>query len=600
MVLRLLKIFSIGFKIMTIPSIKIEASAFIAVFESINALTHCHPYLAENDKTPSWDGFIYIYDSDNLKKENLKGRLPAQIKGHLCDDLSKETITFNVNVVDLKNYFNDGGIIFFVVYIDDNDKRQIYYNDLTPVKLQPILEKAENQETVSVPFKKFPSDKQEREIILFNCLENCSRQKSFTKGKFQSLAELEKEGKIEGLNIFAPSPPGTDMKTALFKGDVYLYAKVEGVATPIPLDEGPRRVVNLTNIIPLNVSVNNVVYYESVKIIESPEGVEYEFGNTFKMTRDDKGSGYLTYKSSSMLSNYVRDQEFFLNAIKCGSFSFGGNDIKIENETEEDISNTENDLFWFKELVKLLDFLNCKKDIDIKQLKESDWESIKLLCSILLYKNRFKYQIEIGEWIEASIANLSFILLVKKDENEKETYYLSNVFEDNAFVPCGKDRIPCFAFLQTEDFLKFDNLKCELFLPALKKLDESPFILNMANSFLAELIKAYDKDNQRSDILQSASSISEWLLSTSDEKVPRAIKILNHLQIEKRKGQLTEDQKKELYLLIENTDSTEYILTGAYLLLDNQQLAELHFDKIEKQLQEKFRQQPIFYFWQEK
>ena len=154
--------------------------------------------------------------------------------------------------------------------------------------------------------------------------------------------------------------------------------------------------------------------------------------------------------------------------------------------------------------------------------------------------------------------------------------------------------------MRAEDFLKFDNLKCDLFLPALKKLDESPFILNMANSFLVELIKAYDKDNQRSDILQSASSISEWLLSTSDEKVPRAIKILNHLQIEKRKGQLTEDQKKELYLLIENTDSTEYILTGAYLLLDNQQLAELHFDKIEKQLQEKFRQQPIFYFWQEK
>jgi hypothetical protein len=154
--------------------------------------------------------------------------------------------------------------------------------------------------------------------------------------------------------------------------------------------------------------------------------------------------------------------------------------------------------------------------------------------------------------------------------------------------------------LQAEDFLKFDNLKCELFLPALKKLDESPFILNMANSFLAELIKAYDKDNQRSDILQSASSISEWLLSTSDEKVPRAIKILNHLQIEKRKGQLTEDQKQALYLLIENADSTEDIRTGAYLLLGNQQLAKRHFDKMEKELQEKFRQHPIFSFWQEK
>lgn len=585
---------------MAIPSIKIEASAFIAVFESINALKHCHPYLAENDKTPSWDGSIYVYDSDDFKKENLKGRIPVQIKGHLCCDFSKESITYDVDVTDLKNYFNDGGVLFFVVCIDDNDQKQIYYNNLTPVKLKSILEKAKNQKTVRIDFKKFPSDKQDREIILFNCLEQYTRQKSYTKSGFQSLSELEKKAKIECLNIFAPSPPGTDLKTALFKGDIYLYAKVEGDDAPIPLDEEPKRVLSLTKIIPLNVSVNNVVYYESVKIIETLESVEYEFGNTLKMSRDGKGSGHLTYEPSSMLRYYVHDLDFYLNAIKRGCFSFGGDEIKIGSEKKEDLIDIEGSLLWFKELVKLLDFLNCKKDIDIKQLTEEDWESIKLLCSILLHKNKFKYQSEIGKWTEASFANLNFILLVIEDDKDKETYSLSNVFEDNAFVPCGKDRIPCFAFLQAEDFLKFDNLKCELFLPALKKLDESPFILNMANSFLAELIKAYDQDNQRSDILQSASSISEWLLSTSDEKVPRAIKILNHLQIEKRKGQLTEDQKQALYLLIENADSTEDIRTGAYLLLGSQRLAKLHFDKIEKQLQEKFRQQPIFYFWQEK
>lgn len=585
---------------MAIPSIKIEASAFIAVFESINALKHCHPYLAENDKTPSWDGSIYVYDSDDLKKENLKGRIPVQIKGHLCCDFSKESITYDVDLIDLKNYFYDGGVLFFVVYIDDNDKKQIYYEDLIPVKLSRILEQAKNQKTVRIDFKKFPSEKQDREIILFNFLEQYARQKSYTKSGFQSISELEKKAKIECFNIFAPSPPGTDLKTALFKGDKYLYAKVEGVDAPIPLDEEPKRVLNITKIIPLNVSVKNFVYYESVKIIETLENVEYEFGNTLKMSRDGKRSGHLKYKPSSMLRDYVHDLGFYLNAIKCGCFSFGEDEIKIESENEEDLRDTEENFFWFNELVRLLDFLNCKKDLDIKQLTEEDWASIKLLCSILLYNNKFKYQIEIGKWTETSFANLNFILLVIEDDKDKETYYLSNVFEDNAFVPCGKDRIPCFAFLRAEDFLKFDNLKCDLFLPALKKLDESPFILNMANSFLVELIKAYDKDNQRSDILQSASSISEWLLSTSDEKVPRAIKILNHLQIEKRKGQLTEDQKKELYLLIENTDSTEYILTGAYLLLDNQQLAELHFDKIEKQLQEKFRQQPIFYFLQEK
>jgi hypothetical protein len=37
------------------------------------------PYFKENDRTPSWDGNIFVYDK-SIKKENLRGTIPVQIK----------------------------------------------------------------------------------------------------------------------------------------------------------------------------------------------------------------------------------------------------------------------------------------------------------------------------------------------------------------------------------------------------------------------------------------------------------------------------------------------------------------------------------------
>ena len=38
-------------------------------------------FITDNDKEPSWDGFVYIYGERSKEKSKLKGRMPVQVKG---------------------------------------------------------------------------------------------------------------------------------------------------------------------------------------------------------------------------------------------------------------------------------------------------------------------------------------------------------------------------------------------------------------------------------------------------------------------------------------------------------------------------------------
>lgn len=107
------------------------------------------------------------------------------------------------------------------------------------------------------------------------------------------------------------------------------------------------------------------------------------------------------------------------------------------------------------------------------------------------------------------------------------------------------------------------------------------------------------KSNSRTEFLSVARSFSDWIFASNDGSLPYDVKLLNKLQIEKRERALTIDEVKELFRVIESPGVREDVLVGAYLLLDQQPAAELHFEKLDTQLQEEFKKYPIFHFWKE-
>ena len=180
----------------------IETISVSAVRNSIVTSPFLDQFIADNDKEPSWDGNVYIYEDTSKKKNKLKGRLPVQVKGKICADFSADEISYSMDVSDLRNYLYDGGVVLFVVYMNaSGTATQIYYSELTPLKLRFELDNAKAQKSKTVKLKKFPEDGNKKATIFLNCLQNCQKQASFTDAKLYSLEELEKTGLLESLTI---------------------------------------------------------------------------------------------------------------------------------------------------------------------------------------------------------------------------------------------------------------------------------------------------------------------------------------------------------------------------------------------------------------
>lgn len=103
----------------------IETLSVDAVRDAIMTTKHLDQYIPDNDKEPFWDGAIYIYNNEKHTKENFVGRMPVQVKG--CqEECSKEEISFPISTIDLRGYLVDGGLIYFVVFINNSGTEKKY------------------------------------------------------------------------------------------------------------------------------------------------------------------------------------------------------------------------------------------------------------------------------------------------------------------------------------------------------------------------------------------------------------------------------------------------------------------------------------------
>jgi hypothetical protein len=99
-----------------------------------------------------------VFSNRSKSNKYCKGRVAVQIKSKVSDDLSKDRITYQIRVDDLQKYLMDNGVIYFVVYVDNDGKTKIYYTDLLPFKIKQLLNGAAEQKTKSAELVLFPTD----------------------------------------------------------------------------------------------------------------------------------------------------------------------------------------------------------------------------------------------------------------------------------------------------------------------------------------------------------------------------------------------------------------------------------------------------------
>lgn len=105
----------------------IEDKGIHAVSEYLSDLGYIKPYLSSNDKTPMWDGCLFVYKSkEDFTNGCFDYRVPVQVKASEYEgDEFPEQTSFSVDVTDLKNYLNDGGLAFFKVLVKEKEP---YFN----------------------------------------------------------------------------------------------------------------------------------------------------------------------------------------------------------------------------------------------------------------------------------------------------------------------------------------------------------------------------------------------------------------------------------------------------------------------------------------
>lgn len=193
----------------------------------------------DNDREPSWDGNVEVYRKagDIHSKEDLTLKVPVQVKGHKENNLKKKSITYSVELSDLRNYLNVGGTTFLVVYVnEDGEKSQIYYNNLLPFELKRMINKYGHQKTKRITLKALPKNKNEIADIFLFAATHIKKQLPAISCDPVSMDELIKTGQVTSFSFGYTRVPGEKENPFdyLFDHETYIYAKLPwGLELPV-------------------------------------------------------------------------------------------------------------------------------------------------------------------------------------------------------------------------------------------------------------------------------------------------------------------------------------------------------------------------------
>ena len=113
--------------------------------------TLLEPSIPTGDKGVSFDGHISVYKDNSLKKSSLAGRIPVQVKGKAVEKFSSlQTKYSKLELDDMRNYYNEGGAIFFVCEVMVNGNVEVFAKVLLPLDLKLLIDGYGQQQTTTI------------------------------------------------------------------------------------------------------------------------------------------------------------------------------------------------------------------------------------------------------------------------------------------------------------------------------------------------------------------------------------------------------------------------------------------------------------------
>lgn len=577
-----------------------EALAVAAVKTAIAKTDYLTDYINDKDKEPMWDGAIYAYSSKYKKNSDWIGKAAIQVKGKNIDISKSLELKYDIEVVDLKNYKKDGGLLFFVVAIDKYGETTIFYKALTPFLINKLLSSKKEQKKIRITFYPFPKKTNEICNVVMDFIRDSKKQELFTHDKIPALEEfIDSAGKdiSYGFQYSGIGYDRCDPCQYLFEHESYMYVTNTKLNINFPMNY-VYRIEKASHSIEESIKIGEKEYYNQYNVVRKKDGLELHIGKSIMIDFNTLNKKIkVNYKLKGNIKEQINDIQFMTDFLEKKEMSLNGVDFPIKPTLEELES------FHVEELLKLQKYLisiddmlisiGVKKPLEIENLSQKEKNYLKVLTTSLIEKKPIKFKEEKVPPVGGiSIGNIYLLLYFRMTEDGK--YLIENLpnvklevsgeYEDGSIFETSK-----YVILKADDIIKADNCTCKQIVEELMTIENDGHYSD-SNLVFLELLRAYDKTKDI-QYLNEALKLADWLTKA---ECLNGISIINYYQTVKRQNALSEEQEDELLKVIDEYPDNEEIKAGAYILLENYKMAKRCLNKLDSKSKETFKTYPIY------
>lgn len=570
------------------------------IIENNNTLK---PFFSDNDKTPLWDGQIFIYKSNDKKIDNWDDKLYVQIKGRNVKSLSEGKKTFSFKTSKLKAYQRDiNGTLLLVCLYTDNMDYKLYYRNLLPVDLNSILENADETKN-STSFEIYPINKGEKNAILHICLNFAKNSKKQINTEIKNMEDIENIKEIKAQYV---GKDQDEFFSELLNNKIYTYATdINGKTFAIAKNENTK--IFMGQEVDKNVSIDDKVYYSNYTLQRQSDGESIIIGNAITLNLI---SHKINFNFNGNINQKIKSLELFIDMQKKQKITINGITLQLNKKDCIDVGNYEKELEELKIIKNMFNKLGVNFTDKLEELSDTDWTNIRILVNI--FEKNIKPKKPLTSQTGLCKMTIGKTVILLWIDVEKNNYY--NFFEDLSSMviiarteegkqPSKEDSISPYLLLtdkkimgESNNLFEYANWNSEIVKNSFEKISRYKELAGYINEFILRLLLTYDKKSKE-DILDLAMFLCEKIINQNYENEDdKDIYKINYFQIIKRQREFNEDEYDELFKLKEKVYKKDNCMLkcGVAISLEDQKDFKYYYNKLTEEEKVDFKNFPIY------